>query len=77
MMERFPRARWVALAMVLGVSFVSGGWLMRPAPSAEGGIYQQWETAKQSWVNRGTVIDLGGKSKNCKFDQSTGVCQLY
>jgi len=43
----------------------------------EGGIYQQWETAKQSWVNRGTVLDLGGKSKNCKFDQSTGVCQLY
>ncbi len=41
MMERFPRARWVALIMVLGVSFVSGGWLMRPAPSTEGGIYQQ------------------------------------
>ncbi len=41
MMERFPRARWVALAMVLALSFVSGGWLMRPAPSTEGGIYQQ------------------------------------
>jgi carboxyl-terminal processing protease len=41
MMERFPRARWVALALVLGVSFVSGGWLMRPAPSTEGGVYQQ------------------------------------
>jgi len=43
----------------------------------EGGIYQQWETAKQSWVNRGTVIDLDGKSKNCNFDQAAGVCQLY
>ncbi len=41
MMERFPRARWVALVTVLALSFVSGGWLMRPAPSTEGGIYQQ------------------------------------
>jgi len=41
MMERFPRARWIALVTVLALSFVSGGWLMRPAPSTEGGIYQQ------------------------------------
>jgi carboxyl-terminal processing protease len=27
--------------MVLGVAFVSGGWLLRPAPSTEGGIYHQ------------------------------------
>ncbi|MEA3216233.1 MAG: branched-chain amino acid transport system substrate-binding protein [Acidimicrobiia bacterium] len=43
----------------------------------EGGIYQQWETAKQSWSNRGTVINLDGKSKNCNFDQASGVCKLY
>ena len=43
----------------------------------EGGVYQQWETAKQSWVNRGNVIDLDGKSKNCNFDQASGVCKLY
>ena len=41
MMERFPRARWIVLVTVLALSFVSGGWLMRPAPSTEGGIYQQ------------------------------------
>jgi carboxyl-terminal processing protease len=41
MMERFPRARWIALVTVLALSFISGGWLMRPAPSTEGGIYQQ------------------------------------
>ena len=43
----------------------------------EGGIYQQWETAKQCWVNRGKVIDLDGKSKSCNFDQAAGVCKLY
>jgi hypothetical protein len=41
MMERFPRARWVALASIVALSFASGAWLSRPAPSAEGGIYQQ------------------------------------
>lgn len=41
MMDRFPRARWVALISVVALSFVSGAWLTRPAPSAEGGIYQQ------------------------------------
>jgi branched-chain amino acid transport system substrate-binding protein len=43
----------------------------------EGGIYQQWETAKQSWINRGNVINLDGKSKNCNFDQAAGACKLY
>ena len=41
MMERFPRTRWIVSVAVLALSFVSGGWLMRPAPSVEGGIYQQ------------------------------------
>ena len=41
MMDRFPRARWVALASVVALSFGSGAWLMRPAPAIEGGIYQQ------------------------------------
>jgi carboxyl-terminal processing protease len=41
MMERFPRARWVALGSIVALSFASGAWLSRPAPSTEGGIYQQ------------------------------------
>jgi hypothetical protein len=41
MMERFPPMRWIVSLAVLALSFVSGGWLMRPAPSAEGGIYPQ------------------------------------
>ncbi len=41
MMDRFPRARWVALISSVALSFVSGAWLMRPAPSTEGGIYPQ------------------------------------
>ena len=41
MMRSFPRARWFALSTVLAIAFVSGGWLLRPAPAAGGGVYQQ------------------------------------
>ncbi|HUR95567.1 MAG TPA: S41 family peptidase [Gemmatimonadales bacterium] len=41
MMRTFPRARWAALASILVLTFLSGGWLLRPRPAAEGGIYEQ------------------------------------
>ena len=47
------------------------------AYATEGGIYQQYDVAKQSYVDRSKVFNLDGKSKNCKFDQTQGVCVLY
>ncbi|MDQ3137377.1 MAG: S41 family peptidase [Gemmatimonadota bacterium] len=41
MMKTFPRARLAALASLMVLTFLSGGWLLRPHPAAEGGIYQQ------------------------------------
>ena len=41
MTKSFPRTRWASLASLLVVSFLSGGWLLRPRPSAGGGVYQQ------------------------------------
>ena len=41
MMRSFPRARLAALASILVITFLSGGWLLRPRPSAEGGVYEQ------------------------------------
>jgi carboxyl-terminal processing protease len=41
MMKSFPRVRWVALTSTVALAFVSGAWLLRPRPSAEGGVYQQ------------------------------------
>ncbi|HKT60838.1 MAG TPA: hypothetical protein VJQ46_12375, partial [Gemmatimonadales bacterium] len=41
MMRSFPRARWAALASILVLTFLSGGWLLRPRPSATGGVYEQ------------------------------------
>lgn len=41
MTKTLPRARWAALASILILTFLSGGWLLRPRPSAEGGVYQQ------------------------------------
>jgi carboxyl-terminal processing protease len=41
MMRSFPRARLAALASIFVLTFLSGGWLLRPRPSAEGGVYEQ------------------------------------
>src|SRR6476646_12117811 len=41
MMRSLSRARWAALASILVLTFLSGGWLLRPRPSATGGVYQQ------------------------------------
>jgi len=41
MTKPFPPARWAVLASLLVVTFLSGGWLLRPQPSAEGGVYEQ------------------------------------
>jgi len=38
---KFPRARWVALISVVAISFLSGAWLTRAKPSADGSVYQQ------------------------------------
>ena len=40
-MKSFPRARWIALASIVAISFASGAWLTRARPSAEGNVYQQ------------------------------------
>jgi carboxyl-terminal processing protease len=41
MMKSFHRARWAGLAFILVVTFLSGGWLLRPKPAPDGGVYQQ------------------------------------
>ncbi len=43
----------------------------------EGGVYQQFDVAKQSYISQGNVFNLDGKSKNCKFVQAEGGCELY
>jgi carboxyl-terminal processing protease len=56
-----PRARWLALTTIVVISFVSGGWLLRPAPSAEGGIYQQARLFEHvvAAINRHYIDSLG------------------
>ena len=41
----------------------------------EGGIFQRWDAAKQTYVNQGNVINLEGKAKLCAWDQSTSACK--
>lgn len=40
-MKSFSRARWFALTSVVAISFLSGAWLTRAKPSANGNVYQQ------------------------------------
>jgi hypothetical protein len=43
----------------------------------EGGVFQQFDVAKQSYVDKSDLYNLDGQSKNCKFDQAKGTCELY
>ncbi|MGH7526578.1 MAG: S41 family peptidase, partial [Gemmatimonadales bacterium] len=61
MMRTFPRARWVALASIVAISFVSGGWLLRARPAAGGGVYQQARLFENvvGAINRHYIDSLG------------------
>ena len=61
MNRSLPRARWIALFTIVAISFVSGGWLLRPAPAAEGGIYQQARLFEHvvAAINRHYIDSLG------------------
>jgi hypothetical protein len=41
----------------------------------EAAAFQKWNVGKQAWEVQGGVVDLEGKSKNCAWDQSVGVCK--
>jgi branched-chain amino acid transport system substrate-binding protein len=41
----------------------------------EGGIYQTYDSAKQTWVSQTDVIELSGKSKSCVWDQAVSNCK--
>jgi hypothetical protein len=41
----------------------------------EGSDISKYDSAAQSWVPQGEVINLAGKSGLCPFDQAAGVCR--
>ncbi len=61
MMKSLPRARLIALVSIVAISFVSGGWLLRPAPTPDGGIYQQARLFEHvvAAINRHYIDSLG------------------
>jgi hypothetical protein len=56
-----------------GIKFNMDG--NKDAYLTEGGIYQKFDAAAQAWQDQGGVIELSGKSKNCAWDQSAGLCK--
>jgi hypothetical protein len=41
----------------------------------EGGQYQQWDSAQQTWIPRSQVIDLDGQSTNCSWNATAAICE--
>ena len=48
---------------------------LKDAYLVEGGIFQRWNAAQQTWENQGNVIDLDGKAALCSWDISTSTCK--
>jgi branched-chain amino acid transport system substrate-binding protein len=59
--------------LIQGVKFHMDG--AKDAYFVEAGQYQQWDSAKQTWVPKTDILDLDGKSKNCGWDPAAGVCK--
>jgi len=55
-----------------GINFTTNG--VQDAYPIEGGVYQQYNVAKQAFERRSNIINLDGKSKPCAWDQSTSTC---
>jgi hypothetical protein len=43
----------------------------------EGGLFQEYDYTKQSYVNKSELFNLDGQGKNCQFDPTAGVCKNY
>jgi branched-chain amino acid transport system substrate-binding protein len=48
---------------------------LKDAYAVEGGIFQKWDAAKQTYVNQGGIINLEGKAKLCAWDQASSTCK--
>jgi branched-chain amino acid transport system substrate-binding protein len=48
---------------------------LKDAYMVEGGVFQKWDSAKQTYVPQGNVIDLDGKAKLCAWDQASSTCK--
>jgi len=55
-----------------GVKLTTNG--VKDAFPIEGGVYQQYSTAKQAFERKSDIIDLDGTSKPCAWSQTTASC---
>ena len=56
-----------------GVKFHMDG--NKDAYFIEAGGFQQWDSAKQSWVLKSSIVDLDGQSTSCAWDTATSSCK--
>jgi len=55
-----------------GIKFNMDG--AKDAYLVEGGVIQVRDAASETWKDAGAVVDLSGKSGNCAWNQSKGLC---
>ena len=55
-----------------GINWTTDG--AKDAYPIEGGVYQQYNVAKQAFERRSDIINLDGKSTPCAWNQSTSSC---
>ena len=57
-----------------GLNFHMNGY--KDAYFSEGGIYQQYDVAKQAWVSQGTVINLQAVLNPTSVDRGAGTARF-
>ena len=55
-----------------GINWTTNG--TKDAYPIEGGVYQQYNVAKQAFERRSNIINLDGKSTPCAWNQATSTC---
>ncbi len=56
-----------------GLKFNLNG--VKEAFPIEGSEFAKYDFTKQAWIQQGAIVELSGKSKNCAWDQSAGLCK--
>ncbi len=76
------RSNWLTAMRHMNMTPPTHFWGIKSAMSgakdsyiSEAAVLSQFDATKQLWVPQGEVVDLNGKSKNCAWDQSAGVCK--
>ncbi len=59
--------------LIEGIKFNTNG--AKDAYPIEGSEFAKFDYVAQTWVQQGAIVETSGKSSNCAWDQSVGLCK--